>query len=485
MVKENINILLVLMLVLVGNQVVAMNKRIPFFIENPFDKKQEDNVQLTLHTPLAGGEDFSSLSEKKFDVHNCECEFGYRDTPSQSFNVEDLQGAPPVPPPFVQLQLMRAQTKRRSGKKTVVSQEQRQGITSLPKEELKLATVFEKNENGEYECPYNCPDEYTHKKAKMIAQHIRRKHDKTFKVKTFDAKKIDLNAYIFPKPRKKSKKGYADVFEKNENGEFECPYHCPDRYKQKNGSALCKHIQGRHDPEFKLQTFNRAKANLNVWIPRKKGKPGPRRYKVVFKKNGSGDYMCPYNCPDNKPYTRGPHVVRHIKRRHDPLFNLQTFDRETANLDAWIPRKKAPGPKKRQKPYRDVFDENDDGEFECPYNNCDYTNKSGDVVINHIKRRHDPAFKLQKFDVETADLNAFIPLKKRRGYDDVFEKNQSGEYVCPYSCPEHYANKKGQCVFLHVKQRHDSSFNPQTFDASEIDLSAWIPRKREEGKVEC
>ena len=66
------------------------------------------------------------------------------------------------------------------------------------------------------------------------------------------------------------KRRYVDVFKKNENGEFKCPYSCPDNYAHNQGKWVVQHIKRRHDKGFDLQTFNPTIANLDVWIPRKK-----------------------------------------------------------------------------------------------------------------------------------------------------------------------------------------------------------------------
>jgi len=72
------------------------------------------------------------------------------------------------------------------------------------------------------------------------------------------------------KSRKKTKKRYADIFEKNERDEFECPYDCPDDYANERGDLVGLHIQRRHDKDFDLQTFDPDEADLDAWIPRKK-----------------------------------------------------------------------------------------------------------------------------------------------------------------------------------------------------------------------
>jgi len=151
-----------------------------------------------------------------------------------------------------------------------------------------------------------------------------------------------------------------------------------------------------------------------VSVPEKRKKR--RYYKDVFKKNEKEEFMCPYNNCDYAK-KRSQEVVCHIRARHDPNFNLKTFDRVTADLSAFIPQKKRGRPKGRKgnKRYEDVFKKNEKEEFMCPYNCPDkYTHKKGNYVARHIRARHNKAFSLQEFDAKTIDLSASILRKKRR-----------------------------------------------------------------------
>ena len=201
--------------------------------------------------------------------------------------------------------------------------------------------IFEKNENDEFMCPYNCPDDYAHKKGQWVMSHIRKRHDQTVTKCAFDRHKLDPDAYI---PKVELKK-YVDVFEKNENDTFRCPYNnC--QYAKPHGSEVVVHIRRRHNKLFNLQTFNRENENLNAYIPLKKN---CKRYGDVFEKNKKKEFKCPYNCPDRYAHKRGKDVLRHIKRRHDSDFDLQTFNQDMADLNAWIPRKRCSGIKRKRK----------------------------------------------------------------------------------------------------------------------------------------
>jgi len=148
---------------------------------------------------------------------------------------------------------------------------------------------------------------------------------------------------------KNGRKGYDDVFEINEDGKFMCPYNCPDAYANEKGLRVAQHIKARHDTNFNLQTFNGEKADLNVYIPRKKKVRGAKRYSDVFEKNKYGEYKCPYSCPDKYVHKDGNIVRNHIRRRHDPDFNLQTFNPDEDNLNSWIPLKCRTGRKRKRR----------------------------------------------------------------------------------------------------------------------------------------
>jgi len=341
----------------------------------------------------------------------------------------------------------------------------------------KYVGVFEQNEIGEFKCPYNCPDEYAHKKGYDVVCHIKARHDKSFNVETFDRQTVDLEVWIPRKSRENKNEKYVGVFEQNEIVEFKCPYNCPDNYAHEHGKSLVAHIKRRHDPAFDLQTFNIDVVDLNAWIPRKQG-GHKKRYVDVFEKNERDEFVCPYNCSNEYTHKNGKMVVQHIKRRHNPEFDMQTFDPETANLNAWIPRGK-------KKKYTDVLMKNENGEFECPFN-CPvrYVNKYGSNVIQHIKARHDKDIDLQNFDKDKADLDTWILWKQtwKKRYKDVLEKNQEDEFECPYNCPENYTHKKGRIIVQHIKRRHDSNFDLESFDRVLANLDAWIPRKKTGGR---
>jgi len=416
------------------------------FIENPFDKKQEDEIQLTLDLFVTQENGFFAESGKKRD---CVFDKGQNDLAFES------------PANVITHALPKRQLKKKKRKRYV--------------------DVFNKNENNEYLCPYNCPYDYAHKRLYDVVGHIKRRHDKDFDLQIFDPDEVDLDVWI---PRKE--KRYADVFKENEDGEFECPYNCLDEYAHKEGRMVVQHIKRRHGLDFNLQTFDAAKADLDAWTLRKKNSGGKKKYADVFEKNKDREFECLYNCPDEYAHKKGKMVVQHIKARHNKNFDLHTFDPDEVDLDAWIPRKKA-GRKKR---YEDVFKKNKKGKFECPYNCPDeYANKKGNFVVRHIKVRHDLDFDLYKFDHQKVDLNAWIPRKKTglkrkcktddtiKRYADVLEKNERGEFECPYNCSDDYTHKRGDLVGQHIRVRHDKGFNLQTFDPDEADLDAWIPRK--------
>lgn len=133
-------------------------------------------------------------------------------------------------------------------------------------------------------------------------------------------------------------------------------------------------------------------------------------YENVLERNEDREFKCPYNCPEMYAHKNSYLVVRHVKKRHNPAFNLQIFDPVGANLDAWIPPKS--GWESRKKCV-DVFTKNEGEKFECPFNCPEgYVNKKGALVIQHIKARHDKTFNLQTFDSMKVDLDTYIPWKK-------------------------------------------------------------------------
>ena len=348
---------------MVASYVAAMedSSHLSCFIKNPFDKKQEENVQLTLDIPVADKND-------NYFIENTE---GQNNQKSMSWY------------------------QHRPKKKTKKRSVQKKGRL------VRSADVFKKNKDGDFVCPYNCPDKHTYKSGSGLVRHIKRRHDQKFDLQTFNPDETDLDAWI---PRK-IEKTYFNVFEKNEDRQYECPYNCPDEYAHKQGKMVVQHIKRKHDKDFNLQTFDSTKADLDVWIR------GEKWHVDVFEKNDSGEWICPYNCPDNYVHKEGRYIFHHIKSRHDKGFDLQIFDRATANLNAWIPRK-IKGGKKR---YTDVFEKNEEGRFLCPYNCPDgYAYKQGKCVVHHIKSRHDKDFDLQTFDEETANLEAWIPRKRAK-----------------------------------------------------------------------
>jgi len=377
MVKNKLYGFLFFMVTMMANHMVAMDiKHQAFFIENPFDKKQEDDVQLTL--------DSSMVLDK--DVFFTDSGEGRGGAPVKEQNdLALVSHSRVIHSPKKQLFKLRKKKKRR------------------------YVDVFDQNEDEKFECPYNCQDEYAHKKKYNVVSHIKRRHDQSFDLQTFDRQTANLDAWI-PPQRKAVKKKYRDVFKKNERDEYVCPYNCPDKYASNEGECVLNHIRRRHDSTFDLQTSDLKKANLDRYIPRKREK----KYVEVFEKNESGEFICPYNCPDEYTHKVGNNVGKHIKARHDKKFNLHTFDRNIVDLDTWIPRNALGGVFSRK--YADVFAQNNNVQYECPYNCPDeYTHKNGQLVVSHIKRRHDKAFDLQTFDEDEADLNAWIPPRKKGG----------------------------------------------------------------------
>jgi len=306
MVKKKVYALLFFIISTMASHVVAMDtKHLAFFIENPFDKKQEDDVQLTLDSSVVQENDFFAEKAKEPDSISVK---GQNDLASVSHSRV-------IHSPKKQLFKLRKKTKKR------------------------YVDVFEKNDDDEFICPYNCPENYTIKRGQALVSHIQRRHDKNFNLQTFDHEKNDLNAYISRKGKdiRRGKK-YAEIFEKNEGGQYMCPYNCRDDYANKKGNNVVKHITRRHNPDFELQTFERQKEDLEAWISR--GNNGLIRYADVFKKNDNNEFECPYNCRDNYTHKKGQPVSTHIKARHDPNFDLKTFDSKKSDLDAWIPPRK-------------------------------------------------------------------------------------------------------------------------------------------------
>jgi len=514
MVKKKTYLLLFFVVVMV-NHVVAMNHVTPFLIENPFEKKKNDNIQYTLHTPVAETDAF--FQEKaKGDQDDVFVEKLQQKEPElQEQNDHPVVVAPLLP--AVQLQDLWAQARReekkrisRPKKKVIMPPPLVKPLTMQKKTKRRwrkksvYEDVFEKNKAGRFECPYNCPDKHTNPRGDKLIQHIKLRHDPGFDIDTFDAEQANLDAYVPRKKRggKMGRKGYANVFEKNENDEFECPYNCPENYAHKQGRCVYSHVRRRHDSEFQVQTFDPTKVDLNVYKSRKKESGGNIRFHDIFEKNRDNEFMCPYNCPEEYTHVKGNRVAIHIRKRHDKSFLVATFNRDLIDLDVYIPPEKS-GLKRG---YIDIFEKNEDGEFVCPYNCQDKcAKKHGDHIVTHIKRRHDPNFSLQTFDPTIANLNAWIPRKHegirgKKTYGNVFERNAYGQYECPFNCPDKYAHASGQAVGAHIQRRHDKDFNLETFDPAIVDLNAYIPRQKgarsvrlyrevfarnESGKFEC
>ena len=313
MVENKLYGFLFFMVTMMANHMVAMEAEhnLGFFIANPFDKKKEDDIQLTLDSSVVQENDFFAENAKEPDSISVK---GQNDLAS----VSHLSGIAYSP--------------------------KRQLAKSRKKTIKRYADVLEKNEKGEFECPYNCSYEYAHKDGRVVALHIKRRHDPGFDLQTFDLKTVDLNAWI---PRKQEKR-YADVFEKNERGEFECPYNCSDDYTHERGDLVGQHIRVRHDKGFNPQTFDPDEADLDAWIPRKKA-GRKKRCEDVFNKNEKGEFECPYNCRDEYTNKKGKDVVRHIKTRHDKDFDLYKFDPSEVDLNVWIPQQCNGGRKRKRK----------------------------------------------------------------------------------------------------------------------------------------
>jgi len=417
MIKKKAYLLLFFVMVAMASHVIAMDKdnRL-FFIENPFDKKQDNNEQQSLQTPIpAGGVN----------------------------NVFNIKGG-------VEHQVQEAEPCRH------------QRIRSHK-------DVFEKNEEGEFECPYNCPDAYAHELGRCVVQHIKRRHDEEFNLQTFDLQKVDLDTWI---PRKRK---YADICKQNEKGQYECPYNCPDEYAHKNIRRVVRHIKVRHDQAFDKLTFDVETANLDLYISRKVETGGRKTYNDICEKNGKGEYVCLYNnC--NYAKKRGLEIGTHIRRRHDKEFVLKNFDQQTADLDACILKKKEVSRKYDTVFERN---ENGDFmcPYNCPEG---YTHQKGSAVVKHIKRRHDSNFYFQTWNLATADLDEYIersPCGPQGKYNHVFEQNTGCEYLCPFNNCD-YANKRSIELLVHVKKRHDENFDPETFSYQTADLNAYIPKKK-------
>ena len=425
-------------MVIVVNYAIAMDSdNFLDLIENPFNRAREDNI--TLHTPLPMEKNTTPFFSKKT---------------SNSYE--------------------RKKEARRSRKKVGVQMMQEQGVYI----EKRYVDILEKNKDGQYCCPYNCPDKYTHKKAKVVASHIKRRHDKDFDRFTFDPKTANLNVWISLCAEGKKRK-YTDVFETNEDDEYECPYNCS--YANKRGDLVASHIKRNHYKDFSVQTFDLENIDMNACIQKKKAKRETviSIYDKKFEINEDDEYMCPYYCPEQYSHEKGKMVVEHIKARHDSSFNSQTFDPEHDDLSVYIRPKRRGG--RKRKGHIGVFKKNEDGEFKCPYNCPDnYAHKDSRTLIGHIKRRHDPVFDRQTFDRQTANLDAWIPKKtggkKNVKYKGIFKKNKCGEFECPYNCPDKYTNKDVWNVYSHIRKRHNPEFDLQVFNPDEDDLDAYIPR---------
>ena len=386
MVKKNAYILLFFGIATIASYVVAMDKdHLSFLIKNPFDKQQKDEGQISLGAPMGLNKDNNFFVEQNQDNTPEEQRDSCFARP-ESKEVNLLILSPPIRrvSRMTKKVLYRQKFKKNDSDAFECPYNCPDSYTNkrgdrieghvkarhdkgfdlytfdvsiadldvyIPRKrvriEKKYAEVLEKNEKGEFECPYDCPDDYAHKKGGKVAEHIQRRHDPGFNLQTFDLKEVNLNIYI---PRKKKSvrgtKKHSDVFEKNEDGKFECPYNCPKEYTNKGGAEIVRHIKKRHDKNFNLQTFDHEKNDLNAYIPSKIEK----YYVDVFEKNEDEQFVCPYNCPKKYVHKKGRYVFIHIKRRHDPEFNLQTFDRETADLDKWVSRKS----KKRKRPMDQV-----------------------------------------------------------------------------------------------------------------------------------
>jgi len=420
MFRDKVYRVLFFVVVTLVSHTVAMDNL--FLIENPFAAKKRDNVVLTLDFPIE---------------HKNKNDFFIGQDTGYSF-----EG--PI----------------------------RRATKSLKK--VSYSHVFEVNKQGAYECPYNCPDNYAHENGKSVIEHIKRRHNETFGIKTFEPDEADLSAYI---PRKRTTGGkriYDDICERNNRGNYICPYNnC--KFATKSGKEVGKHIRVRHDADFDLQAFNCETTNLDAWIPYKK------KYADICKKNEKGEFECPFNCPDAYANKNVKVVSQHIRARHDKDFDVQAFDPETTDLNIYIARKAETDASRR---YKDICKKNEKEEFVCPYNNCNYAKKIGRQIGQHIRARHDKTFKLRTFDSQKADLDVYIPRKKESGgkkYVEVFEKNKKEEFICPYFCPDEYTHKSGLALCKHIKTRHDPDFNLQLFNPDTDDLSMWTPRKRKRG----
>jgi len=461
MIKKKRYILLFFVTVATINHIAAMDD---LGIENPFARKKTEEISLTLDASDIQ-EGFFARSITKKHSNNIEEQHGHREIDHDKTHVAGSVSYKRVRAKEVRMvpHMLGALDHGSNDPEVRFNYWTKKGY----------ADVFEKNDNRKYMCPYNNCN-YAKEAGSEVVKHIKRAHDKDFNLQTFDCDTADLDVYI---KRKRAKK-YADVFEKNDDGAFLCPYDCA--YTHRQGKRMGRHIKSRHDKNFDLQTFDPTTVDLDAYVPTKK-----KRHVDVFEVNENDEYMCLYKCRDNYVNTNGDRVVQHIKERHDKNFGLQTFDRDTADLDVYINRKKG------RKRYVDVFEKNEHDKFMCPYNNCpdNYTHIKGPEVASHIKRRHNKCFRLEKFDRQKADLNAWIPRvrtsrqKRLRTCDDVFEKNENEEYVCPYYCPDNYTHSVGREVERHIRVRHDLQYNRDTFNCESIDLEAWIPRKARGTKV--
>jgi len=208
MFRDKVYRVLFFIVVIVVNHTVAMGMEhgnTIFLIKNPFDKKQNDGLQITLGflEPKSNRSmSMRTLQKRKYkDVfeknehdefmcpYNCPDEYTHenglnvlshiRARHDKTFHVQTFD----YTTANLDAWIPRQRKRRKQG----------------------YLTVFKVNKKGKFECPYNCPDKYADVIGGAVVLHARKRHDSNFDLQTFDAEKADLDALI-PQKRQGGKK---------------------------------------------------------------------------------------------------------------------------------------------------------------------------------------------------------------------------------------------------------------------------------------